>query len=144
MSLIRPLPSWLLPLTEAVVRVAMRQEGRAVKMQETAREMEIEVRYLERLYQCMGHAGILRGERGSRGGQRLTRDASEITVGDLYRGGRIKWKEEPHYCPQSEAGKKVEAVFALAESRMIAELDAITIQDLVNQASDRRSVEVAA
>jgi Rrf2 family protein len=126
------LPPWLPTLAEAMVHIAMTKGNNPVPMREAGRRAGAEPRYLEKYQAALVAHGILKGKRGPNGGFLLARSPSTITVGDLYRIwlDQLKFDEDPW--PRSEFGAKMEQVFRLAETRMIAELDAVTIDDLMN------------
>ena len=54
-----------------------------VPIGELARRREIPVQFLEQLFAVLRRAGVLRSQRGVKGGYSFARDPSEITVLDL-------------------------------------------------------------
>jgi DNA-binding IscR family transcriptional regulator len=54
-----------------------------VPIAELARRRDIPVQFLEQLFATLRRAGVLRSQRGVKGGYAFDRDASEITVLDL-------------------------------------------------------------
>ena len=65
--------------------LAMHQEDGAIQMKCIAGELGISQMYLGKIAHKLRKANLIVGFRGSRGGYRLARPASQITVGDLVR-----------------------------------------------------------
>jgi Rrf2 family transcriptional regulator, cysteine metabolism repressor len=65
--------------------VELHRQGAAgpVPIAELARRREIPVQFLEQLFATLRRAGVLRSQRGVKGGYSLARPASEITVLEL-------------------------------------------------------------
>ncbi len=65
--------------------VELHRQGGAspVPIAELARRREIPVQFLEQLFATLRRAGVLRSQRGVKGGYSLARPASEITVLEL-------------------------------------------------------------
>ena len=69
----------------AMVELA-RHHGRGpLSLSEIAQAGELPLSYLEQLFGALRQAGLVEGTRGVRGGYRLTRDPSTITVGEVVR-----------------------------------------------------------
>jgi Rrf2 family protein len=60
-------------------------EQRLLSIAEIARSEDLPLAYLEQLVGELRRAGLVEGTRGVRGGYRLARAPSAITVGDVYR-----------------------------------------------------------
>ncbi len=60
-------------------------EQRLLSIAEIARNEDLPLAYLEQLVGELRRAGLVEGTRGVRGGYRLARAPSAITVGDVYR-----------------------------------------------------------
>jgi Rrf2 family transcriptional regulator, cysteine metabolism repressor len=67
----------------ALVELHRLQASGPVPIAELARRREIPVQFLEQLFATLRRAGILRSQRGVKGGYTLARPASEVTVLDL-------------------------------------------------------------
>jgi Rrf2 family transcriptional regulator, cysteine metabolism repressor len=67
----------------ALVELHRLQASGPVPIAELARRREIPVQFLEQLFASLRRAGILRSQRGVKGGYTLARPASEVTVLDL-------------------------------------------------------------
>lgn len=67
----------------ALVELHRQGERGPVPIAELARRREIPVQFLEQLFAVLRRAGILRSQRGVRGGYAFARPSSEITVLEL-------------------------------------------------------------
>ena len=67
----------------ALVELHRREAACPVPIAELARRREIPVQFLEQLFASLRRAGILRSQRGVKGGYSLARSAEEITVLEL-------------------------------------------------------------
>jgi DNA-binding IscR family transcriptional regulator len=67
----------------ALVELHHRGEACPVPIADLARRREIPVQFLEQLFAILRRAGILRSQRGVKGGYAFARPASEITVLEL-------------------------------------------------------------
>lgn len=64
----------------ALVELCGHGDGGPVPIAELARRREIPVQFLEQLFATLRRAGILRSQRGVKGGYTFARPAAEITV----------------------------------------------------------------
>ncbi len=70
---------------EAIVLLAARsKEIDAVSIRKIANETGISYGYLERLFALLRKCGLIVSKKGSKGGYLLGRDASSITVGEVF------------------------------------------------------------
>lgn len=58
--------------------------GGPVPIAELARRREIPVQFLEQLFATLGRAGVLRSQRGVKGGYSFARPASELTMLEVF------------------------------------------------------------
>ena len=86
-----------------------------VPIAELARRREIPVQFLEQLFATLRRAGILRSQRGVKGGYSLARPAAEITVLEL-----IELLDGP-------LGAGAEGIFAAAASAACGVLGEATV-----------------
>ena len=66
---------------QAVLHLAIHQNGSQVPAAVLARELQIPGTYLAKVLQRLAREGILESTRGARGGYRLLGDPAELTVG---------------------------------------------------------------
>jgi Rrf2 family protein len=123
---------------EAVLDVAFHVGDRPVRSSDITQRQRIPKRYLEQVLQHLVRAGILSGRRGPRGGYRLGRDRSRITLGEVVRVvRRLEAETEPND-PSVGSPLAHEVVWPMWEQlreEMMTQLDAITIDDLCKRAS---------
>ncbi len=67
----------------ALIELYRHGDGGPVPIAELARRREIPVQFLEQLFATLRRAGILRSQRGVKGGYSFARPADEITVLEL-------------------------------------------------------------
>ncbi len=105
---------------------ALAELGRAtgsapVPIGELARRRDVPVQFLEQLFAVLRRAGILRSQRGVKGGYRFGRHPSEITVLEV-----VELLDGP-------LGRDATGVFAEAAAAARQVLDQITIADVVER-----------
>ena len=67
----------------AMFDVAYHGGGQPTQIKDISRRQKISQRYLEQIFNKLLKAGLLKSRRGPRGGYMLSRDPSEISVGDI-------------------------------------------------------------
>ena len=92
-----------------------------VPIGELARRREIPVQFLEQLFAVLRRAGVLRSQRGVKGGYSFARDPSEITVLEL-----VELLDGP-------LGSDATGIFADAAGAAREVLSATTIADVVER-----------
>ncbi len=125
---------------EAVLDVAFHVGDHPVRSGDITERQRIPKRYLEQVLQHLVRAGILSGKRGPRGGYRLGREKSEITLGEVVRVVRNLEVETEPSDPSVGSPLAHEVVWPLWEKlreQMMAQLDEITIADLCDKARDK-------
>jgi Rrf2 family protein len=61
-----------------------RSEGRMLRTQQIAESLDVSAAHLSKVLQRLGRAGLVEAVRGPRGGTRLARPASEISLLEVY------------------------------------------------------------
>jgi len=92
-----------------------------VPIGELARRRDIPVQFLEQLFATLRRAGILRSQRGVKGGYLLARDPSEITVLEV-----VELLDGP-------LGRDAEGVLGEAAAAARTVLESTTIADLIER-----------
>ena len=122
---------------EAVLDVACHDGEQPVRSGDITERQRIPKRYLEQVLQHLVHAGILAGKRGPRGGYRLGRDRTQITLGEVVRVvRRLEAETEPND-PSVGSPLAHEVVWPMWEKLrddMMMQLDIVTIDDLCQRA----------
>ena len=125
---------------EAVLDVACHDGTHPVRSNDITERQRIPKRYLEQVLQQLVRAGILSGKRGPRGGYRLGRDKTQITLGEVVRVVRTLEAETEPTDPSTGSPLAHEVVWPMWEKLrddMMAQLDNITIEDLCRRARDK-------
>jgi Rrf2 family protein len=121
---------------EAVIDIAFNARPEPVQAKEITARQGVPQRYLEQVMQQLVRAGVLKGVRGPRGGYRLARERRRISVGDVVRVAEaIDDGEADNPEPRSDLGTRVVTpLIAKLQDQVMAQLDAISIEDLCSQA----------
>jgi Rrf2 family transcriptional regulator, iron-sulfur cluster assembly transcription factor len=100
-------------------------------------------RHLEVLLQGLVQANILNGVRGPRGGYKLAREGNKITVGEIVRTVLAMSAADPNEIGASSRllKKVIEPRIREAGDGFLANLDAITVEDLRAEALAARALE---
>ena len=88
---------------------------------ELARRRDIPVQFLEQLFASLRRAGVLKSQRGVKGGYSFAREPSEVTVLEI-----VELLDGPF-------GRSAESVFADAAAAARAILENATIADVVER-----------
>lgn len=136
------LPRKMLYALEAVVDIAFNARPDPVQSKEITKRQGIPLRYLEQVMQQLVHGGILKGVRGPRGGYRLARERRRITAGDVIRVISAADAEEETEIFASDIGQNVVGpLWEEAQAALLAQLDAVTLEDLCQRALEKGRVE---
>ncbi len=126
-----------------LVYLAAHQEDGFISLKEIADEQGISKKYLEQIVPMLNKGGILRTNRGNRGGYMLARRPADCTVGDILRAteGSLApvscLEYEVNDCPRADSC----ATLSIWEGlyKVINEyLDSVTLQDLLGRSADLR------
>lgn len=111
-------------------------------IREIALRQRIPAAYLGKIVQALAHAGVVRTERGARGGVRLAKPPEQITVRQVIEAaqGPIALSrclvEPDHDCPTNSMACPVRRVTIRIHRLVTQELDAITLADLARMAQE--------
>jgi Rrf2 family cysteine metabolism transcriptional repressor len=105
----------------ALVELCRCGEGAPVPIAELARRREIPVQFLEQLFANLRRAGIVRSQRGVKGGYSFARPPAEITVREL-----VEILDGP-------LGREATGVFFEAAQAAAAVLTEATVADVAEQ-----------
>ena len=124
--------------TRAVFDIAYHSSNLPVQVKDIAQRQEMLLKFLEQVFNKLKKADFIKSERGIYGGYSLTKDPSEITVGDIVRAveepldlvccvSDTKTCERAEQCPTKPVWEET--------SRRIKDyLDSVTIADLCEDA----------
>jgi len=105
-------------------------------LKDIARRQNIPLPYLGKIVQALARGGIVHTERGPRGGVRLARVASAITVRQVIEAvqGPIALSrcliEQDHDCPVNNPNCPVRQVTSRLQDIVTRELDSVSLADL--------------
>jgi Rrf2 family transcriptional regulator, cysteine metabolism repressor len=105
----------------ALAELARAGDAGPVPIGELARRRDIPVQFLEQLFAALRRAGVLRSQRGVKGGYSFARDPSEVTVLEVVE------------LLDGKLGAGAEAIFAEAAEAARAVLTSATIADIVER-----------
>jgi Rrf2 family iron-sulfur cluster assembly transcriptional regulator len=127
----------------AVVDVALHAGPMPVASKPLAARHHLPPRHLELLLQGLVQANILRGVRGPRGGYQLARERRRITAGEIVRTALALSTAGPsEFGATSDLFQKViEPSIRKAGDGFLANLDALTVEDLCAEAVGARIPE---
>lgn len=120
---------------EAVLDVAYNARPDPVQARDITARQGVPHRYLEQVLQRLVRDGVLKGVRGPRGGYTLARERRKVTVGDIVRVVAQMDAELDDTRSQGALFAEVVSPFWLdMQSRIFAEMDGITMEQLCQQA----------
>lgn len=122
---------------DAVLDIALHGLHGPVQAADITARQGIPKRSLEPVLQKLTRAGILGGVRGPKGGYRLARERRRITVADILREAfrTVQGEEDGEDGLGSELSLKVlRPLWGEMETRLLDELDQITLETLVARA----------
>jgi Rrf2 family protein len=127
----------------AVVDIAIHSRAAPVAAKALAARHRLPPRHLETLLQGLVHAKILKGVRGPRGGYELARERRRITLGDIVRTAVGLSTADPLEASVHSrlVEKVIEPSVRKAGEPFVANLDAITVEDLCDQADKAHVLE---
>ena len=105
----------------ALVELARLGGKEPIPIGELARRRDIPVQFLEQLFAVLRRGGLLRSQRGVKGGYLFARDPSEITVAEI-----VELLDGP-------IGAGAESVFADAAAAARAVLASVTVADVLER-----------
>jgi Rrf2 family protein len=108
---------------KALTELGRSGDAGPVPIGELARRRDVPVQFLEQLFATLRRAGVLKSQRGVKGGYSFARDPASITVLEI-----VELLDGP-------VGRDSEGVFAEAAAAARAVLEQTTIADIVERES---------
>ncbi len=123
--------------TRMLLDIAMHGGGNPVTIMDISERLDLPVKYLEKLVRLLKKGKYIKSKRGPKGGHILAKDPSGVTIGALVRDleGGVSLTEcvaGRHDCDKFP-NCITRRVWAKATEAMLRELDAITLQDLMQE-----------
>ncbi|MBW4559535.1 MAG: Rrf2 family transcriptional regulator [Trichormus sp. ATA11-4-KO1] len=129
----------------ALIEMATHYEsGEPMQIRQIAAQQSIPDRYLEQLLATLRRGGIVKSQRGSKGGYFLTREPWKITVFDVLEcleGLDVRICEEDTN-PKSVDTAVVKEIWQEAYQAANAVLQKYTLQDLCEKRDSRRQLDI--
>ncbi len=131
--------------TRAILELAENHGQGPLQVKIIAHRQGISVKYLEQLMAILKSAGFVRSIRGSKGGYILAKAANKIKLSDVFKSLEgpsaitVECLENESYCART-ADCVARQVWAQMQEAIMAVLQSITLQDLVDRAKDKRAL----
>jgi len=129
----------------AILELAENHGQGPLQVKIIAHRQGISVKYLEQLMAILKSAGFVRSIRGSKGGYILAKAANKIKLSDVFKSLEgpsaitVECLENESYCART-ANCVARQVWAQMQEAIMAVLQSITLQDLVDRAKDKRTL----
>lgn len=117
-----------------LVDLAEHQNEGYISLSEIAERQNISKKYLEQIVPMLVKTGILRTNRGMKGGYMLNKTAYVCTVGDVLRA--TEGEIIPVDIPENETDKTVAFVWEEIHNVLENCIDSISVQDILNHQND--------
>jgi Rrf2 family protein len=128
----------------AVIELAASDRKKPVQLKVIAQRQDISVKYLEQLMNALRSGGIVRSIRGARGGYILAKPPNQIKLIEVFNcleGSVITAEcvEDEDFCRRS-ADCAARLLWVRVQEAIKSVLESETIQDLIDRAKDKRTV----
>jgi Rrf2 family protein len=129
----------------ALLALAARySNGEPLQIRQIAAEQSIPDRYLEQLLATLRRAGLVRSQRGAKGGYILAREPWKITLFEIVKciEGEDSHPHDAHREPKSVEGTVIREVWQEAGQASDAILQKYTLQDIVEKRESRQRLDI--
>jgi Rrf2 family protein len=118
--------------------------GEPLQIRQIAAEQSIPDRYLEQLLATLRRAGIVRSQRGAKGGYILAREPWKITLFEIVKciEGADSQSQDAHREPKSVEGAVIREVWQEAGQASDAILQKYTLQDISEKREARQRLDI--
>ena len=128
----------------AILELAKNHGKGPLQIKTIAHRQDISIKYLEQLMAILKSAGFVRSIRGSKGGYILAKPPNQIKLNDVFNClegpvTTVECVEDENYCART-ADCVARGVWAQVQEAIETVLGSITLQDLVNGAKDKKSL----
>ena len=129
----------------AVIELAENHGKGPLQIRVIAKQQDISAKYLEQLMAILKSAGLVRSIRGSKGGYVLAKAPNQIKLSDVFNClegpvTTVECVENESFC-ERVADCVARQVWIQVQDAVKDVLQSITLQDLVDRAKDRRTLE---
>ena len=121
-----------------MIDLAIHQEEGYISLKDVAERQKISKKYLEQIVPLMNQSGLLRTNRGNRGGYMLAVKPEQCTVGDILRATEGSLAPvscldyEPNECPRVDECSTI-YVWKELYKRVTDYLDSVTIKEIADK-----------
>lgn len=129
----------LLALLELSAQYA---SGEPMQIRQIAAQQNIPDRYLEQLLATLRRAGLVRSQRGARGGYLLSRDPWKITLYEIVSCIEGFDQADPDKAPATPEALVIGDVWQEARQAAEAVLQKCTLQDLLERRNARQQLDI--
>ncbi len=125
-----------------IIDLALHQDDGFVSLKDIAERQEISKKYLEQIVPMLNKSGILRTNRGNKGGYALAKSPEQLSVGDILRAteGSLApvscLDDNPNTCPRQESCSTLYIWEGLFKT-ITDYLDNISINEIVEKISEQ-------
>ena len=128
----------------AILELAQNQGKGPLQIKTIAAHQDISVKYLEQLMAMLKSAGFVRSIRGSKGGYILAKSPKQIKLSDVFNclEGPVvtaECVENESYCSRT-ADCLTRQLWAQVQQAIMGVLQSTTLQDLLERAKDRKTL----
>ena len=121
--------------TRVMLDLAQHYRKGSIAIRDISKRQEVSARYMENLMGPFRSAGLVRTERGNRGGYVLAKDPSEITMADIFRIlegtlPTVPCVEDPLFCHR-ESRCVTRLIWCKLQKSIEGVLRGITLADMV-------------
>ena len=128
--------------TRAIFDIAYNSTGLPVQVKDIAERQQIPIKYLEQIFHKLKKTDFIKSERGPGGGYVLTKNPSEITVGDIIKAVKEDTDLVSCVCDSVEDGKPcsredqcvTRAVWQKAAQQITGYFNSVTMTELCEEA----------
>lgn len=129
----------------AILELAQNERKGPLQIKIIARRQDISAKYLEQLMAILKSAGFVRSIRGSRGGYILAKSPTQIKISDVFdclEGSvtTVECIESENYCART-ADCVTRQLWMQVQQAIKNVLKSITLQDLVDRAKDKTTLD---
>jgi Rrf2 family cysteine metabolism transcriptional repressor len=131
--------------TRALIELALHEGNGSVSLKEIAANQELSLQYLEHLISPLIAGGLVKSMRGAKGGIRLAKPASEITLADvlgLLEGSNapVECVDQPEACHRSKHCATRDVWTEVKES-VDGILGSVTLEDIAQKQKRKMKTE---
>jgi Rrf2 family cysteine metabolism transcriptional repressor len=126
----------------AVVELAENYGRNPVQLRLISKDQDISIKYLEQIMSLLKSAGIVSSTRGAKGGYFLAKPPNQVKLSDCFNCLEgpvvtVECVENDSYCPKIKNCVTRE-LWTEIEKAVIAVLDSVTLQDMVDRNSKNK------